>query len=312
MKITMLSKADFCGSGKKTVDAIRRHTDHDIEVYSKRHIHRLGHPFGVKITSENFYSIQDRIDSSDIIHIKGDWPPVNGYLGFELGKKPVVVSVSGGYFRKKIHTGVEKFNPTQYDCTLKTAYTPDLCYPDYSDIWTPHPIDSDNQVIEWSRQEPPLFIHSRVSVSKGGKKGTSFIMEVFDEIARTRKIETEFITNVTFQEVVEARKRATIFFDQFGVGFYGNSAVEAMQYGIPTCAWISPWALEQAKGADDLDGCPVITLPEKNVDAWAAKIIEVLDGDMNDLAKRTKQWCDEVHGYQAIALQWDKLYQDIA
>jgi len=307
----MLTKADFCASGFKTVEAIRRHTDHDIEIFSKRHNHRLGHPFGTKITSANHGEIQERVNSSDIIHIKGDWPPVNGYLGFQFPDKPVVVSVSGGYFRKKEHGGLGKFKPIHYSAALKTSYTPDLCYPDYSNTWTPHPIDSDEQVVSWSRQEPPLFIHSLVSMNRNLKKGTDFLLEVFNKISETREIETRVLSGLTFQEVVEARKGATIFFDQFGVGFYGNSAVEAMQYGIPTCAWISPWALEQAKGADDLDGCPIISLPEKNVDAWAKRIIEELDSDMGDLAKRTKQWCDNVHGYKAIALQWDQLYKSI-
>ena len=181
MKITMLSKADFCASGYKTAEAIRRHADHDIELFYKTHNHRLGHPPGTRATSANFAEIQARIDASDIIHIKGDWPPVNGYLGFQFPDKPVVVSVSGGYFRKKEHGGIGKFAPIKYSCVLKTAYTPDLCYPEYSDIWTPHPIDSDEQVLSWSRQEPPLFIHSLVSAKKSIKKGTDFITEVFDK-----------------------------------------------------------------------------------------------------------------------------------
>lgn len=309
MKITMLSKADFCGSGYKTVEAIKRHTDHDIEIFSKQHNHRLGHPFGTLIKAANHAEIQERIDSSDIVHIKGDWPPVNGYLGFHFPDKPVVISVSGGYFRKKEHGGLGKFGNIKYSAVLKTAYTPDLCYPEYSSTWTPHPIDSDEQCISWSRQEPPLFIHTRVSGGRGIKKGTDFILEVFSKISETRKIETEVLTGLTFKEVVRERKRATIFFDQFGVGFYGNSAVEAMQYGIPTCAWISPWALEQAGGR--LSACPIISFPQKNVDFWANQILEILDGDMEDLSELTKMWCDAVHGYGAVARQWDQLYNSI-
>ncbi len=309
MKITMLSKADFCASGYKTMEAIKRHTDHDIKLFYKRHLHRLGHPSGTLVGSDNRAEIQERINTSDIVHIKGDWPPVEGYLGFTIKHKPVIVSVSGGYFRKKEHLGMGKFKPEQYNCTLKTAFTPDLCYPEYSNVWTPHPIDSDDQSIEWEDSEPPLLIHSLVSSKKSVKKGTGFIMEVFDKISRKMKIETLVITNVSFRGVVEARKRATIFFDQFGVGFYGNSAIEAMQFGIPTCAWIAPWAIEQAGGK--LDGCPVISLTEKNVDIWAETISQILDHDMVTLSRRTKAWCDFLHGYKAIAEQWDTLYKSI-
>ena len=75
MIITMITKADFAGSGHKTVEAIKRHTDHDIEVFTKRYNARLGHPRGDIITSSNWQSIQDRIDRSDVVHLKGDWPP---------------------------------------------------------------------------------------------------------------------------------------------------------------------------------------------------------------------------------------------
>jgi len=262
------------------------------------------------VKPHNYAEIQGRINESDIVHLKGDWPPGDGYMGFLIMHKPVIVSVSGGYFRKKKDLGLEKFKPKHYVGAFTTAFTPDLCYPEYSNLWTPHPIDSDDQSIDWQRSEPPLFIHSRVSTGRSLKKGTDFIMEVFDKISKTRQIETRVLTGLTFKEVVEQRKAATIFFDQFGVGFYGNSAVEAMQYGIPTCAWISPSAFEQARGS--LAGCPVISMLNKNVDLWAEKIIKILDSDMDKLSRDTKVWCDRVHGYKAIALQWDGIYKGIA
>ena len=310
MRITMISKADFAASGYKTVEAIKRHTDHDIEIYVKRNTSRLGHKHGTFIRSDNFHEIQERINESDIVHVKGDWPPGTGYCNFQIMHKPVIVSVSGGYFRKKEHTGLGQFHPWQYArATLKTAMTPDLCYPEYSDIWTPHPIDSDNNDIEWERPSPPLFIHSRVSEKKGGKKGTDFIKKVWKHVAKKRKIETEYITGIKLSDVIEARKRATIFFDQFGVGFYGNSAIEAMQYGIPTCGWIASWALEQVRG--DLMECPVLSLFEKDVEKWAKMILDTLDSDMVDLSIQTKKWCDMIHGYKAIAAQWDELYKSM-
>lgn len=310
MKITMISKADFASSGYKTVQALKRHTDYDIEIFTKRTNKRLNHPHGTLISSQNWKDIQERINTSDIVHLKGDWPPGDGYLGFKIMHKPIVISVSGGYFRKKEYTGLEQFYPWQYSrATLKTAMTPDLCYPEYSNIWTPHPIDSDDNKIEWQWEDPPVFIHSRVSTSKGSKKGTAFIMKVWEHVEKKRKIHKEFIVGRTFQDVVEMRKKSTIFFDQFGVGFYGNSAIEAMQFGIPTCAWISPWAIKQS--GSRLSGCPVISHEDKDPELWSEMILYTLDGDMEELSRKTKQWCDDIHGYKAIASQWDELYRSM-
>jgi hypothetical protein len=40
-------------------------------------------------------------------------------------------------------------------------------------------------------------------------------------------------------------------------------------------------------------------------------IKETLEGDMGELSKKTKAWCDRMHSYQAVAKQWDELYKSI-
>ena len=92
------------------------------------------------------------------------------------------------------------------------------------------------------------------------------------------------------------------------VGFYGNSALEAMQYGIPTATWLSPMAIAQADGA--LRNCPVIS-SAKSVRGWTKMILKVLDSDLVALSKETKQWCDNVHSYKVIAKQWDEIYKSM-
>ena len=304
MKITMLSEIDYAASGLKLCNAINRHTDHDISLFTGHYHNKFKHPQSEHHTKRD---IQRHIDQSDIVHLKGDWPAREMYMNMKIMHKPIIVSTSGSHFRKKEHGGHEYYGTHEYDsATIRTAFTPDLCYPEYSDTWTPHPINSVNQSIEWKCVPHPVLMHTP---TRPEVKGTEFIKEVFSRVSKRMKIETVVLDNIPFKRIVEMRKDATIFFDQFKVGFYGNSAIEAMQYGIPTAAWISPLARQQANGA--LENCPVIS-EVKSADAWARKIEHVLDGDMMDLSIKTKLWCDSVHSYQAVAKQWDNIYNAIA
>ena len=305
MKVIMLSKIDCAGSGYKVCEAIRMHTDIDISLHSLRRGSRLGHPAG-NVTGKGNQVLQQQINEADVVHVKGDWIPHDNYMGLKIMHKPVVQSVSGNLFRKIYHGGMERWTMDFYDkCSLKTAFTPDLLYPDYGDVWTPHPINSDDQAIEWQRKDPMIFIHSPTNTAK---KGTKFLMSVFEALKGKVNFQVKILHGMSFQQVLELRKEATIFFDQFRVGFYGNSAIEAMQYGIPSAAWISPEAFEQSKG--QLENCPVITAT-KTVGAWVKKLTEICNSDMEDLSRATKIWCDTVHGYRATALQWEKLYKSL-
>jgi hypothetical protein len=126
------------------------------------------------------------------------------------------------------------------------------------------------------------------------------VFRLFDEVSSRRNVQIDLIEGVSFTEAVERRKKSTIFFDQFRVGFYGNSALEAMQWGIPVACY-----LRQSK---HLKGCPIIDLP-LSVTAWADEVCRLLDSDMTELSQRTKQWCDDIHSYEAVAKRFTEIYQ---
>jgi len=296
MKITMLSEIDYAASGLKLCDAINLHTKHNVQLFTGQYYNKFKHPQKVQHTRRD---IQQYVDESDIVHLKGDFPPKDGYMGLKIMHKPVIISVSGSHFRTKENGGYGKYSLNEYVLAkVRTAFTPDLLYEGFTE-WTPHPINSYDQSIQWKRAVHPVLMHTP---TRPEAKGTEFIKAVFSKLAKRMKIETVVTDNVPFKRVVEMRKEATIFFDQFKVGFYGNSAIEAMQFGVPTAAWIINGFSKD---------CPVITA-NKKVEVWAKLIEETLDGDMNELSVRTKQWCDSVHSYQAVAKQWDGIYNAIA
>ena len=300
MKIAMLSVSDWAGSGFKTAQAINRHTSHEVHLIALRG-NILGHPRMDLVSKKNIKRLQSIVDTADIVHLKGDWPP-RFYDWINIRKKPLICTVCGGFFRKK-PLGQGRYNLKEYDqCKLLTAMTPDLCYRDNMP-WTPHPIDSIGQPNLWEMRDPPLFVHS--PTNRIGKD-TEFILKVFAELEKKINFEVRLIEGVSFDEAVEMRKEATIFFDQFRVGFYGNSAIEAMQFGIPVSAFIP--TNEKYLSPQTI----VIGWINKNVIDWADIISGIIKrGFLNNVSVITKQYCDDVHSYQSIAQLWDGLYNSI-
>ena len=302
----MLSRVDYAGSGYKIMEAVSRHTDHDIDLFTGPYRNVFNHPIKNIVTGENRDAIQKRINDSDVIHLKGDWPAGDGYLGLQIMHKPTVQTVGGSFFRKKSlaehnGSGMGKFSTDGYKADIKTSLTLDLCYPEYSDIWTPQPIDSLSVKNTWVMSSPPSLIHMPTNTVK---KATKFILNVFNQLPYDLSV----IDKVPHQESLTIKKGATIFFDQFRVGFYGNSAIEAMQHGIPAAAWISPEAIDRANGK--LDDCPVINAP-LTIEAWVEAITKAMDSNLEDLSKRSKVWCDKWHSYETVAKQWDKIYRSL-
>lgn len=307
MKIVLLSRIDYAGSAFKLFQALKRHTDFDVQLFSGAAQNKSNHPTNVLVTNNNLHKVQQQVNEADILHFKGDWPPTDGYLGLKIPKnKPIVLTTSGSFFRKKEYGGIGRYSNDDYkNVTLKTSFEADLLYPEYSDIWTPHPIDSEDKPNTWQRGSSPVFMHIP---SNAARKGTPFVERVFDEIRDVmRKSETHIVSGITFKESIKLKQRASIYFDQFKVGFYGNSALEAMQWGIPVVCWISPMAIEQANG--QLNGCPIINEDESDAIKTAMKAIRSIENPKVSL--QTKEWCDSKHSYKAVAKQWVDLYRKL-
>lgn len=304
MKIVLLSEVDYAGSAYKLFEALRRHTDHSVELFSGEQ-NRLKHPVNKLVNNSNREEVQQIINEADVLHFKGDWPPRDGYLGLKIPDKPIVITTSGSFARKKEHFGLEKYSVKDYGrVTLRTSFEIDLLYPEYSDIWTPHPIDSDDKPILPKNRNDIIFMHNPSTPST---KGTEFVKKVFKILVNKIDCRAVIYVGLSLKDSLETKKLSTIYFDQFRVGFYGNAALEAMQWGIPTVCWFSPWTLSQANG--HLKGCPLIQADLNDPERTAYRVIESLFDDT--LPEKTKAWCDKRHGYKAIAEQWNNLYNQL-
>jgi hypothetical protein len=295
MKIILLVKRDCAGSGSDLYRALKQ--EHEVSMFRVY----CGNPYNHELEGECFRGkkqsrqVQELIDTADVVHIKGDDP---FFHRLTFNHKLTVITVSGSIFRRKRDGGFGRFPMTVYRRFKKTAFTTDLCYERFK--WIPQPYPKGTNL--WKKSDPPVLVHSPTNREI---KNTDFILQVFEKIQKTIPCEVDIIEKVKFKEADERRKRATIFFDQFKLGAYAKSAVEAMRYGIPVAAWLS----EKSKNVHGMEGCPVLTW-DMDVDLWANEIVKILSTDMQELNTKTCKWFDEKHSYQAVLDRINKIYKN--
>jgi len=345
----MLSERDYAGSGMRMRDAFRRHyPEHEIHLVTYGYpVYNADYVFAetvrkVEIENDVAMSIQDRIkkvktlrqlqkrafanvqkmvDEADIIHFKGDEPPTRDWHGIlEIPEnKKIVVTVGGSQFRREAFckdAALASYQMGEYMLAdLRTALTPDLNYPEYEGIYTQHAIDCENVQATFNygyTREGIRKLTVAHSPSNLRKKGTDsiFLPAAAELRAQGRIFDVKIIHKVPFQKCVEMKKSAQIFFDQAGVGFYGNAALEAMQFGIPTICHISQEAIKQSNGKITRDH-PIIAFRKPTVNACIYAIRRAIDGNLKQISRDTKEFCDSFHSYSTVAKMWKGLYEKL-
>lgn len=335
MKIVMLSHKDFGNSGWHILQALKRlgHSVYLVKISHNR-LKRLGDfvfedvqykapsVIGIRelITQKRkhnlkYYKIvQKAINEADVIHFKGDEPPRKKWFHVTIpDSKKTVVTVGGSNFRRKsrIPLAANALYPIEeyWDATIRTALTADLNYKEFKGIYTQQAIDSEAKETTWKAKKIPIIAHSP---SSREKKGTDSIFLPAMECLKRKgyHFELDIIEKVSQEECIERKKRATLFFDQCVVGFYGNAALEAMQFGIPTITWISREAVLQSNGKINYAKCPVIS-PEPTVESFVKYMERFLSNPQRQkkLSERTKTFCDSFHSYRAVGKMWEKIYK---
>lgn len=350
MNIVVLAKKDFGNSAFQMVQAVRRMTDHSIHLVVAQHGNyedgqkyfdyciadyekELPKPEMQRSVQEvikerkhikaqiknSLNKVQKLINEADIIHWKGDWLPSDHFSSYlHIPAHKTIITVSGSGFRRRnqarhpmaqlgwfpIKDYVEKSD-------LRTAMTPDLNYPELKGLYTQQAIDSTSQPFLWKNSVRPIIAHSP---SHRGKKGTDLFLKAMSELRNSRfKFDVDLIENVDKKECIERKKRATIFFDQAGVGFYGNAALEAMQFGIPTIAGIPDFAYKQSKKLTR-GNCPVIRV-YPTVDSIVDAMVRLFSPPaftpkMSTIARRTEEFCYGFHSYETVGTMWDEIYKE--
>jgi hypothetical protein len=327
MKIITLTHCDFGGSARQMADAINKHTDHtEIIIAAQRNWAKTKVDYclddisrsKIRSYSRRYHrrqEIQSLINKADIIKFKGDEVPNRLWCGFVIPKdKPMIVSVGGSNFRRhktpvaKVCLAKSPIN-MYFIADVRTALTADLNYPEFQGIYTPQAIDSKSKPNAWQLPQDKIIIAH--SPSNRLKKGTDdyFLPAVKILQDKGYNIDVDLIENVPLAQCIERKKNSHLFIDQCVTGFFGNAALEAMQYGIPVACWLPDFAVKQS--GSWLNNCPVINV-EPNVEKFAASLETVLDPlKLQKLSLLTKAYCDLTHSHQVVAGNWDKLYKGL-
>jgi len=119
------------------------------------------------------------------------------------------------------------------------AVNPDLLYflPRNLSTFLPYTISS------WYKIEAiPYKIDRRIRVvhspTDRAAKGSRYIIQTLERLAKRFPIDLSLIENMTNQKALEAYREADLIIDQILIGWYGGFAVEAMKMGKPVCVFI--------------------------------------------------------------------------
>ncbi len=329
MKIIILTSLNFAPPAWQLAQAMRRkgHTvtvikDHNgergecdivlselIESIGPVSIHTKIRNKGMRngLTRNAIKPAQKVVNNADVIIQKDDNPPYPEWNLLSIPEDKILVSwVGGARFRRHTSKNIDEFKKyAHYRC----AITPDLNSPEYEGYYMQACIDSRKQKNTWKQKKIPLILHTP---SNRKVKGTDTIFIPAMKILKGKGYEFEYkiLEGVSRESVITAKKKATIYFDQAISGFYGMSALEAMQFGIPTVCYVSSEAMVRSDRKITTSKCPVRMTGNtvESVVKTFEKLLTIPE-KISDISKKTKEFTDRFHSYEAVAEEWEKLFK---
>lgn len=308
MNVLLLAVKDYSGSGYQVTRAIRRISSIDINL-----LIQIKHPYGYSydyfLNDLDKEDIKKIFEQANILHIKSDLNPHDEW-GDYIKNKPILLTVAGGNFRRHGNRLIARkaypINNYIGWSNLRTAMTADLNYPEYNGVYIPHTIDSMNSTYCWKERKNPIIMHIP---STSSKKGTDKIEEAYNILKnKGYDLDLKIYTNISHKESIELKKNATIYICQISeTGSYGNSGIEAMQFGIPTMAHISNRSINQGYPIQD---SPIINV-KLDVESIVNKFEDILKSDLRQLSIKTKEFCDNFHSYESVGEKYRKLYEKL-
>ena len=192
---------------------------------------------------------------------------------------------------------------------LRTVLTPDLLVKGEKIMYTPHAFPVTEATFQENKNKRLIISHAP---SNSSKKGTdSMILPALKKLSEKYDFEISLIKGMPHDKCLDLIKKSDIFIDQVLVGFYGNAALEAMSYGIPTMTYLSEKSLNKIGTSNEK--LPIISVQYQTEKA----IMEALEVFLKEpkklkkLAHETKKWVEEHHDYQHIGKLWIWNYEKL-
>jgi glycosyltransferase involved in cell wall biosynthesis len=332
-RILYFTPIDYSGSFYKWATAVNQYSEYAVRLVTLQ-FHEFGYiqDLVLPISHQCEKSIRTIISEADAIHIKdelGFFPEGKKARNelpldiFTASGKPLVYTLYGGKARRFCHDYYYRDHINSFDVAV--AMTPDIAYPWIERCYfVPHSVDVDAFPYDW--RDGKTISHSPSSPSR---KGTELFLEAIEKLDPSLQIKLNLIQGVSHAECIARKRKSTLFFDQAGwqksnypgkhltIGWYGNSALEAMVHGIPTIAHLDNAALDNAArlGVDMRKKCPVINVPMIYGNGGVEGMIENIErffrlskDERKELSLKTRKWVEEFHSYEVNSQQLADIY----
>jgi len=340
-RVFMVAPKDFAGSMYKLAEAMNRYTAYAVRLVTFE-FHQFDYPVDLVVPEcddARLEAVFKLASEAAIFHLKDEhswflaWERFPNlrllndlFFSNKFPHTPKVFTHYGGYARKFKQDADYIARVQQFDGRI--ALTPDLNFDWFNGSYIPHTIDTDTIPESWS--DSNILAHSPSS-RHVQKKATDMLEKAVAVLERShqdiwRSWSVDIIHGVPYDECMKRKGRASLFFDQAGwhegtglrihdvIGWYGNSAIEAMAFGIPTIAHLSEVACERAEKA----GFPVRDIPVINIPRTCDGLVEAIllfamqsPQERKALSERTRQFAVEFHGYKAVGERMAQIYDEL-
>lgn len=338
MKMLLVAPKDYAGSFYRWAKAVNDYSPdvscRAISLFKHRYNYEydcIFHSFASGFQKQK--DVQRLVDEADGLHLKDEFffynthrsPSISRFIlslieEFQKKNKPVLFTHYGSLARRFQSEPAYRQVVSSFDARI--ALTPDLNYDWFNGYFVPHTIDLNLFPYVWSQSK--IFAHSPSSRLIKGSDAMLSALHRIEEIQRQWTI--DIIENVRYDKCLDRKSKAELFFDQAGrvetdridgneiIGWYGNSAVEAMAFGIPTISHISDSAFQQSKnaGKDIKTACPILNteLDETSMEKAILNYLHLSSDDQKKLSQKTRRWVEEFHSENVVGKELGNIYKN--
>jgi len=265
--IAILNKVDFSGNGYNLAQAINKNTNH--KAVSMRIRNNLfDYPIHFEKNNENKKKLREIILNSDVIVIREfyELPELFGVSLSELRKKTIVMSFGGWRWRRP-EWREKTFNilSGHQDATVVISsadFINDM--PKIPFIPCCIPIDEYREKYGIKKSTPPIVMHSPSSISEGTftKSTEAFLMSMERIFRHGYEGDCELVMEATNRECLEAKSKASVFFDRFEY-LYGVNSIEAASLECAVLTYTGSDALQSLSEHAGMT-CPFIIVDNQS------------------------------------------------
>ncbi len=146
----------------------------------------------------------------------------------------------------------------------------------------------------WKRGKKFRIVHVP---SDPAKKGTQMIVDAVNLLKR-EDVELVCVANISHQKSLNLKQSASLYIDQMLLPPVGNSAYEAMGFGVPVISWTA--------GTDDI----VLSPDKQTAESLAATIEAVLNWDILE-ALSLEAFKDVQERCGDMGNKWKEVYESL-